>query len=78
MIIDEQGIQELNDKIKNPLNSIFDKLEASGEFGKISGEFELIFQTLNEVQQWDRPEEAQAKPKSVLIDGKLYTPQIGG
>ena len=41
MIIDEQGIQELNDKIKNPLNSIFDKLEATGDFGKISAEFEL-------------------------------------
>jgi len=78
MIIDEQGIQELNDKIKNPLNSIFDKLEATGDFGKISAEFELIFETLNKVQQWDRPNIQTSPPKNVVIDGKLYTPQIGG
>ena len=44
MIIDEQGIQELNDKVGNPLKSIYDKLEAIGEFGQVSGEFELIFE----------------------------------
>ena len=79
MIIDEQGIQELNEKIKNPLNSIYTKLEAIGEFGQISGEFELIFETLNEIQDnWDRPNIQTSAPKNVVIDGKLYTPQIGG
>ena len=78
MIIDEQGIQELNDKIGNPLKSIYDKLEAIGEFGQVSGEFELIFETLGEIERnWDRPNIQTSEPKSVLIDGKLYTPQVG-
>ena len=78
MIIDEQGIQELNDNIKNPLNSIFKKLESEGNFNVVAEEFDYIFKFLGEVDNWDRPEEAQGKPKSVVIDGKLYTPQIGG
>ena len=78
MIIDELGVRELKDKIENPLKSIYDKLEAIGEFGQVSGEFELIFETLQELEQnWDRPNIQSAEPKSVLIDGKLYTPQVG-
>ena len=78
MIIDEQGIQELNDKIKNPLNSIFNKLEGEGNFNIVAEEFDFIFKFLGEIENWDRPNIQASKPKNVVIDGKLYTPQIGG
>ena len=78
MIIAEHGSQEIGEKIKNPLNSIFNKLEGEGNFNIVAEEFEFMFKFLNEIEDWDRPNIQSSKPKNVVIDGKLYTPQIGG
>ena len=32
----------------------------------------------NDWESWDKPNIKTPEPKSVMIDGKLYTPQLGG
>ena len=40
--IDTNGIAELNENIKNPLEAIYDKLEAKGIFDDFKDEFDLV------------------------------------
>ena len=78
MVIDNDGVAEVQEKIGNPLRSMFDKLEKTCDFNKVAEEFDFIFKFLGEIESWDRPNIKNPEPKSVMIDGKLYTPQIGG
>ena len=78
MIIDKDGLAEIQTKVGNPLRSMFDKLEKTGDFNRVSDEFDFIFKFLGEIENWDEPNVKNPAPKNVTIDGKLYTPQIGG
>ena len=77
MIIDKDGLAEVQTKIGNPLRSMFDKLESSGDFNAVADEFDFIFKFLGELENWDQPHIKNPEPKTVTIDGKLYTPQVG-
>ena len=76
--IDNEGIVEIKEKVGSALTSIYDKLEASNNFGEVTDEFDFLFKFLEEIETWDRPNIMGSKPKSVVIDGQLYTPQLGG
>ena len=73
--IDTNGIAELNEKIKNPLESIWKKLEAKGVFNDFKDEFDFIYRFLENIEQnWDRPGLGSAKEKEpeVTINGIPY------
>ena len=73
--IDTNGIAELNEKIKNPLNSIYDKLEAKGVFGEVADEFDFIYRFLESIEtDWDTSGLGTAKEKDpeVTINGVPY------
>ena len=73
--IDTNGIAELNEKIKNPLNSIYDKLEAKGVFGEVADEFDFIYRFLESIEtDWDTGGLGSAKEKEpeVTINGVPY------
>ena len=68
--IDTNGIAELNEKIKNPLESIYDKLEAKGIFNEVADEFDFIYRFLENVENnWDRVEDGTSKP-TVVVNGQ--------
>ena len=76
-IIDNDGVQQLKEKAGNALTSIYEKLDKNGQFTQVSEEFDFLFRLLEEIETWERPNIQSSQPKSVVIDGKLYTPQIG-
>ena len=52
--IDTNGIAELNENIKNPLTSIYNKLEAKGIFAEVADEFDFIYRFLETIEsEWD-------------------------
>ena len=78
--IDNDGIAELNEKIKNPLNHMYDKLKAMGEFDTFVDEFDFIFRFLEDVENnWQRiGDNSFANPTpTVMVDGKEYRPLRG-
>ena len=76
-IIDNDGVQQLKEKAGNALTSIYEKLDKNGQFTQVSEEFDFLFRLLEEIDNWERPNIQNSKPKSVVIDGQLYTPQLG-
>ena len=54
--IDNDGIQLINQKLKNPLESIASKLEKAGVMGQVTEEYDLIYRFFEEIEnQWNRP-----------------------
>ena len=75
--IDNDGVAELNEKIKNPLVSIYNKLEAMGEFDTFADEFDFMYRFLDDVENnWNRVEDGTSKP-TVVVNGQEYKPQGG-
>ena len=75
--IDTAGIAELNENIKNPLESIFDKLEAKGIFDDVADEFDFIYRFLESIPtDWDTHGLGSAKEKEpdVVINGTPFKP----
>ena len=75
--IDTNGIAELNENIKNPLESIFKKLEAKGVFNDVAEEFDFIYRFLESIEtDWDTRGLGSAANKipEVTIDGTPYKP----
>ena len=73
-VIDNEGVKEVLKNIKNPLNAIYDKLEASGQFGNYIDEFDYIYKFLDKVENdWVRP--GSVEKLNVVINGKTYTTQ---
>ena len=73
--IDTAGIAELNENIKNPLESIFDKLEAKGIFNDFADEFDFMYRFLESIEtDWDTGGLGSAKEKEpeVTINGVPY------
>ena len=44
--IDNEGIVEIKERVGNALTSIYDKLEASNNFGEVADEFDFLFHEL--------------------------------
>ena len=75
--IDTNGIAELNEKIKNPLESIYNKLEAKGVFNDVADEFDFIYRFLESIpEEWDTHGLGSAKEKEpdVVINGTPFKP----
>ena len=75
--IDTNGIAELNENIKNPLEAIYDKLEAKGVFNDVADEFDFIYRFLESIPtDWDTSGLGSAANKipEVTIDGTPYKP----
>ena len=50
--IDSEGLSRLQNGVKNPLISIYDKLEKIGKFGLIKDEFDHMMAFVSEVETW--------------------------
>jgi len=75
--IDTNGIAELNENIKNPLESIYDKLQAKGIFNEFSDEFDFIYRFLENIPtDWDTGGLGSASEKipEVTVNGTPYRP----
>ena len=75
--IDTNGIAELNENIKNPLEAIYDKLEAKGIFDDFKDEFDFIYRFLESIEtDWDTHGLGSAGEKipEVTVDGTPYKP----
>jgi uncharacterized protein YutE (UPF0331/DUF86 family) len=74
-MIDEQGIREISEKLRNPLESIYTKLDKQGLFSQVSEEFDFIYKFLDEIENsWDKSEREDA---TVIVNGKVYKPEEG-
>ena len=75
--IDTAGIAELNEKIKNPLESIYNKLESKGVFNEVADEFDFIYRFLESIEtDWDTSGlgSATEKEPDVVINGTPFKP----
>ena len=75
--IDTNGIAELNENIKNPLENIYKKLEAKGVFGEVADEFDFIYRFLESIEtDWDTYGLGSAGEKipEVTVNGTPYKP----
>ena len=73
--IDTNGIAELNENIKNPLENIYSKLEAKGVFAEFADEFDFIYRFLESIENdWDISGlgSATEKDPEVTINGVPY------
>jgi|MDSZ01.3.fsa_nt_gb hypothetical protein len=78
--IDQDGINEINEKIKNPLESIYNKLENRKMFQDFADEFDFIYRFLDTINNdWQKVNEnTLANPTpTVTVDGKEYRPIRG-
>ena len=76
--IDQDGINEINEKIKNPLESIYNKLENRKMFQDFADEFDFIYRFLESVEtEWDTPGGLRQSAPKVVVDGKEYQPTKG-
>ena len=78
--IDTNGIAELNEKIKNPLENIYKKLESKGIFNEFADEFDFIYRFLDTINNdWQKVNEnTLANPTPTdTVDGKEYRPIRG-
>ena len=73
MIIDREGLQELQTRIKNPLESIFDKFEKKGtlSFEDVKEEYDFMFRFLEDVQNWSN-DTITAPDPVITVNGKNY------
>jgi len=75
--IDTNGIAELNEKIKNPLESIYEKLQRKNIFTEFEDEFDFIFRFLENIEtDWDTSGLGSAGEKipEVTVNGTPYKP----
>ena len=75
--IDTNGIAELNENIKNPLENIYKKLESKGIFGEFADEFDFIYRFLESIEtDWDTSGLGSASEKipEVTVNGTPYKP----
>ena len=75
--IDTNGIAELNEKIKNPLENIYKKLDAKGIFAEFADEFDFMYRFLESIEtDWDTSGLGTSKEKEpdVVINGTPFKP----
>ena len=70
MIIDQEGVNEINTKIKNPLNAMWEEIQKSGLQTKCGEHYNFVFRFLDEINNnWARTENPDP---SVIVNGKVY------
>ena len=73
--IDQEGVQLIGEKLKNPLESIYTKLDKLGVFKNVQEEFDFIYKFIGEIEnKWQR--DVQEDP-TILVNGKAYKPEQG-
>ena len=75
--IDTNGINQLNENIKNPLESIYNKLESKGVFNDVADEFDFIYRFLESIEtDWDTSGLGSAgeKEPDVVVNGVPFKP----
>ena len=75
--IDTNGIAELNENIKNPLENIWKKLESKGLFEDFKDEFDFIYRFLESIEtDWDTHGLGSAGEKipEITVNGTPYKP----
>ena len=76
--IDRDGIVELNKKIKNTLEHMYDKLEKRSMFNDFSDEFDFIYRFLESIEtNWEITESGGASSPKVIVNGQEYKPRGG-
>jgi len=73
--IDKNGVDQINQHVKNPVVSIYDKLSSKNPqaFTLIKDEFDHIIEFVNKVNnEWRQPDGSQEP--SVIVNNKVYTP----
>ena len=73
MIIDREGLAELKTRIRNPLESIYDKLEKKGKisFNDVKDEYDFMFKFLEDVENWSN-DTVTAPDPVITVNGKPY------
>ena len=67
--IDNDGVQQINQHVMNPMKSIYDKLD-SDSFNLIRDEFQHVVDFVKEIQgKWFIDDQDNIQ---VLINGKIY------
>ena len=69
--IDSEGLNKFKNGVKNPLISIYDKMEKSGNFSLIKDEFDHMMSFVNEVETWKDDTEPDI---NVIINDVAYKP----
>ena len=72
--INSDGLQEIIKNIKNPLESIYNKMEKNGslKWSDMKDEYDFIYRFLDTVQNtWDVSEHTKEDVK-VIINNKVY------
>jgi uncharacterized protein YutE (UPF0331/DUF86 family) len=69
--IDTDGLNRFKNGVKNPLISIYDKLDKVGKFDLIKDEFDHMMNFVNDVEKW---EEDTTQDVRVVINDVAYKP----
>ena len=69
--IDSSGLARFQNGVKNPLISIYDKLEKIGKFDLIKDEFDHMMSFVNEVETW---KDDLSQDVKVVINDVSYKP----
>ena len=69
--IDSEGLNKFKNGVKNPLISIYDKMEKAGNFSLIKDEFDHMMSFVNEVETWKDDTEPDI---NVIINDVAYKP----
>ena len=77
--IDNDGINEINEKIKNPLEHMYNKLEKKKIFNDFKDEFDFIYRFLEDINyKWEKIDgDSPSISPTVIVDGKEYSPTGG-
>ena len=69
--IDSEGLNKFKNGVKNPLISIYYKMEKAGNFSLIKDEFDHMMSFVNEVETWKDDTEPDI---NVIINDVAYKP----
>jgi hypothetical protein len=74
MVIDNEGLNEVNYKLKNGLESIYNKIDDAGHSGLVDEEFDFIYKLLGQMEtEWSHDvTNVPSMPDELTIDGRIY------
>mgnify|MGYP003124485017 CR=1 FL=1 len=75
--INNDGLQNLLTNIKNPLNSMYEKVQKNGslKWGDMKEEYAFIYKFLKEVQnEWDTSGSDAPPEPTVIVNNQVYKP----
>ena len=74
--IDTDGLSQLTQKVKGPLNIMWKRLEGLGVSDQFLDDYAYINKFISEVELWPRQSEnvqGEIEPQ-VIVNGKIYKP----